>query len=199
MDRLEQIIKIADELAQKIKATPIINQYPKQLSEVLFQHHSPHKLSVLSPQSYSHIAKERATEMKPDDVKLYINDRMLEEDKYRKALNLTNKGKSFTYASVVGFNLMEDALDYPGFTYFFHLNKQQIEKTLFGIVGGKSFNIEPAAGLSSLEKCLSLWRKHKDKLVSYEDDILGWIDPRIEVVIPYIVIPELVVVEVEQR
>lgn len=199
MSRMNVLCKIADEFVKKIDATPDVSSDPKKLSEIFFQHHSPHKLSIITPQSYKRISEQRSDDMPPDDLKEYIDDRIIEENKYRKILEINDEGKSFTYASVVGFNLMEDPLDYPGFTYFFHLTKEQIDKTLFGLVGNKDFTMSPELGLPALKKCLKAWKDHKDDLISYEDDILGWIDPRIEVVIPYVIIPELVIVEIEQR
>lgn len=199
MSRTDKINAIAQNLVQKIDSTPIVSSIPKRLDEVLFQHHSPHKLSTLIPQTYKAIAKQRSDDMSKADVETYIRDRVLEESKYKALLHDTDKEKSFMYATVVGFNMMEDPLDYPGFTYFFRLSREQVEQTLFGIVGGKSIHIEPKPGMSALIDCLSIWNDKKKELFSYEDDILGQIDPRIEVVIPYIVVPELVIVEVEQR
>lgn len=196
---MNRVDKLAKKLIHKITKTPETTSLPKNITEILFQHHSPHELSTLIPQTYLNIAKQRLDDMSPSEVKEYIDDRKTEEKKYRVKLEVKDENKSFTYASIVGFNLMEDALDYPGFTYFFHLNKEQIDKTLFGIVGGKKFKMEPELGPSALISCLSAWKTHIDELASYDDEILGSIDPRIEVVIPYIVIPELVIMEVEQR
>lgn len=198
-DRASALELIAKALVKKIDEPPAHNKHPKNLNDILFQHHSPYELSFIIPQTYKNIEKQRLDGLSKKDAAAYVNDRINEEKKYKAKLKLTDNKKSFTYASVVGFNLMEDPLDYPGFTYYFHLDKQQVENTLFGIVGVTQHHVEPAKGLLALQKCLYLWNKYENEFEGYEDEILGPIEPRIEVIIPYVIVPEFVIVEIEQR
>lgn len=181
-----------------ITRPPLGVKRPERLSELWFQHQSSQQLTVIAPQTYETIARQRARDM--IDIKEYISGRRQEEDAYRLSLGSVDDSMSFTYATITGFNYMENPTDYPGFTYFFKIKPSQVENTLFGLVAGdEQFNIEPERGLSALERCLSQWLISADLLHQIEDPIVGTIDPRIEVVISYPVVPELVIPEIEQR
>jgi hypothetical protein len=179
---------------------PTVSMRPTLLSQVVFQHHSAHELMVIEPQDYSCIARERKPDMGIPGVVKYLTDREHEEDAYRLALGIIDTSMSFTYATVTGFNDMTSPDDYPGFTYFFELTREQVSNTLFGIVGGiPELNLEPQRGLQALELCMSHWLRHQHEFAVVNDDLVGAIDPRIEVIIPYRVIPTAVLLEVERR
>lgn len=190
--KINNFIKIS--IIKPINREPKTTLTPHTLSQIYFQHHSPHELEMIKPQLYTVVIKGRSR------PKEYLASRKLEEKQYKRILNIKDSNRSFTYASIVGFNKMEDPLDYPGFTYYFRLNKQQVNNTLFGIVSGDpKYDITPSKGLKALKRCLNHWHKYNKLYHSVEDDIVGIIDPRIEVIIPYSVIPEYAILEVEQR
>lgn len=166
-------------------------------------HHSSSQLENLKAPTYEELKQVRLDYF-DNDIKAtnkYLKSRKEEENKYHKLLN-SDKSKSFIYLTIVGFNKMEPALEYPGFTYYFKLSNEQIENTLFGVIAGKnkSLDVEPAIGKESLIKCLKHWYKFKDKMKSYEDDIVnGYIDPRIEIITQENIYPKICIPEIEQR
>jgi hypothetical protein len=161
------------------------------LNDIWFQHHSPLFLKEIIPQTYSVISKHRN--------KSYMTSRITEENNYKSLLQITDKNISFTYATIVKFNKMESAKDYPGFTYYFRLRSQQVENTLFGIISGGKTDSPPEKGVTSLKKCLLTWNEEKNNYSSYHEENTGLIDPRIEVIIPYSITPELFFPEEELR
>jgi hypothetical protein len=170
-----------------------------KLSELVFRHQRPHQLEVIRPQTIAQVQKYRSEDMSSSDLKTYMDDRINSENYYS---NLINKPKemSFTYASIVGFNKMEDPTKYPGFTYFFKITPKKLDETIFELVSGKDeLDIMPATGLNALEQCMKQWIAHHEEFSGHADNILGWIDPRIEVVISYDIIPFAMIPEVEQR
>lgn len=172
-----------------------------KINDLWFQHHSPYELDVLKPLSYSELEKLRSEDLPDDNVKQYIQERKETEFNYRKLLNSKDES-SFLYATIVGFNKMEDALDYPGFTYYFKLTADQIDNVIFELIAGenKKDNIKADVGKQSLIKCLNFWIENEKGFKSYYDNVLqGDIDPRIEVIINFEVKPESFIPEIEQR
>lgn len=182
-----------------LSKAPEISQRPKKLSELWFQHQSPLALKVIVPQSYSSIKDSRGEDMSSSETSDYVDYRVSTEDAYRSELGIDDDTLSFTYASIVGFNKMEAAEDYPGFTYYFHMSQGQVERALFGIVANEPYGIDPSKGIQELERSLSAWIRNSSEMVSEEDDTVGKIDPRIEVVIPFRVWPTAMVVQQEDR
>jgi hypothetical protein len=179
---------------------PSLDSGKLKLSEVVFQHQSPRQLSIITPQTYSQIEEYRGENMDKEDLAIYLRDRVKVEDNYHNLIE-TSEDKSFTYASIVGFNKMESVLDYPGFTYYFNIKPKQLEETIFELVAGKNkeYDLRPQVGFDGLENCLKHWVLNSAHFKPYEDDILGFIDPRIEVVIGYDITPFAMIPEIEQR
>jgi len=130
----------------------------------------------------------------------YVADRRRAERAYRRALRSIDDDVSFVYATVVGFNSMAPASEYPGFTYYFRLRHQELNGCLFGTVtGDPSLDVALETGKRSLERCLTQWAELGPAFVPFEDPIVGLIEPRIEVIIPFAVRPELYYPEAERR
>jgi len=182
----------------KVLEKDIEYKKPDHLSDLIFQHHSPKKLNIISPQKYSTIFDDRSDNMDLTDVLQYIKERIDEEEKYKNILN-DNSKNSFIYATIVGFNKMESAQDYPGFTYYFKLDDSQMNECLFGVIDSKKVLVPIQKGIDSLTKCLLYWNESKDKLKVGKDELLGIIEPRIEVVLPISVKPFAMVPEIEMR
>lgn len=145
---------------------------------LVFQHHSPDFYATLKPVTYSELALTRTNPV-------YMTHRSQTESEYHELLSEYDRKKSFLYATVVGFNQMEPADAYPGFTYFFKLTPQQISDTVFEVVDGQ-FPSPPGRGQVALLAAISHWNKFERLFASYDDPIAGGvIDPRIEVVIPF--------------
>lgn len=183
----------------KVVATlPIVPVLPTKLNQLWFQHQSSREISVIKPMSYNDIENARAVDM--PNIKRYIAERRKEEDDYRLAIGIMDDSKSFTYATIVDFNLMENPKQFPGFTYFFKLRPTQLDITLFGVItGDDALDLKPARGINALERSLQHWLDMSNMMKRKNDPIVGPIDPRIEVIIPYNVFPELVILEIEQR
>lgn len=170
------------------------------LSEVWFQHESPRRLDFIVPLSYHELRHARGSDMDKVALDQYVNDRVVQEDGYRTTLGLTDDERSFMYATVVGFHRMQDAADYPGFTYLFRLTRDQAEGALFGVVtGDPALLMSPERGVRALERCMEHWNRHSAEFVSVEDVDLGVVDPRIEAVIPFHVRPTHFVLQAEDR
>jgi hypothetical protein len=105
---------------------------------------------------------------------------------------------SFLYATICGFNKMEAADDYPGYTYFFQLTAAQIEQCLFGVVD-EVLNVAPQRGATAMRQAMRFWVDKQNQMIRYEDPEVGLIDPRIEVIIPFAVVPTRYVPQVEDR
>lgn len=159
------------------------------LASLTFRHESPYELTVLRPLTYDELRKTR-----PD----YDVDARKETELAYKYLVNNGFETSFLYATISGYNKMESPDEYPGFTYFFHLNYDHIDECLFGIVD-KTHNIEPEKGIKALRKMIAFWDEHSDDMQSYNDQELGWIDPRIEVIIPFSVKPSSFIPQIEDR
>lgn len=185
---------------KKVSAAPRTSKRPSLLSEVWFQHESPKRLDFIVPLSYHELRHARGSDMDEAALDRYVNDRTVQEDGYRTTLGLTDDERSFVYATVVGFHRMRDAADYPGFTYFFRLTRDQAEDALFGVVtGDPALSMPPERGVRALERCMEHWNRHSAEFVSVEDVDLGVIDPRIEAVIPFHVRPTHFVTQAEDR
>lgn len=171
-----------------------------KLSEIIFRHQSPHELDIISPQTYSQIKEYRSENMSVDDLETYMKDRIEVENKYYDLINQSQE-VSFIYATIVGFNNMEDPTEYPGFTYYFKITPEKLKKTIFELVAGKDIkmNLEPDVGIHALENCLKAWNANKQNFTPATDSILGTIEPRIEVVLSYDITPYAMIPEVEQR
>lgn len=181
----------------RIKLTDL----PVRLSDIWFQHHSPRELDTLKPQSYYFLQADRQDDLGKSEAAKYIEYRKKTEKQYHQLLD-SSGNKSFIYATIVGFNKMEPADKYPGFTYYFQLTPKQIENVVFELVAGQdeSLDIKPAIGQSALSKCMKSWIVNYKKFKSYYSELVqGQIDPRIEVVIPFDVKPEQYFPEEEQR
>lgn len=181
---------------ERITSEPQIQEI-KSINDLIFQHHSPHEFSIIEPQTYTSLKQSRIDDL-GDDIETYIDDRKYQENKYRKKLKIKDNNLTFTYATIVGFNKMESALDYPGFTYYFKLNKNQIENCLFGIIS-KDFVTIPQKGMIGLRRAINNWQTFVKNLSLIDDDILEFIEPRIEVIIPFDVYPNSYIPQVEDR
>lgn len=156
----------------------VISESPRSQDSIVFQHQSSEFHDKLRPVTYDEIAARRENDE-------YMRDRKRTEKKYHEMLPTSDPKRSFLYASVVGSNMMEDPLTFPGFTYFFRLTTKQIENTIFEVVDRKR-KMQPKVGASGLEKALSFWEENLGSFAAYDDDVVGGeIRPRVEVVIPY--------------
>jgi len=172
-----------------------------QLSDLWFQHKSPHKLESLEPQFYGTIVHDRTETMEDADALTYILSRIRTEDSYH-SLVKSDDNKSFIYATIVGFNKMESPDDYPGFTYYFKLTRNQLKNTIFEVVAGADATLDVFAGVGheALSECLKRWVSSSSEMERIWDEVLGAdIEPRIEVIIPYPVTPLAYYPEEEER
>jgi len=161
----------------------------KTVSALWFRHESPLDLSILRPLTYAELRDTR-----PD---YDVDARMETELAYRKLVS-QKADTSFLYATIAGFNKMEDPESYPGFTYYFQLTNEQIERCLFGIVD-KEQALEPQLGSKALHLAIGLWTSKEDQMVAYEEPGLGLVNPRVEVIIPFEVRPTRYVPQQEDR
>lgn len=178
----------------------LLRDYKRQRNlKLIFRHQSPHKLDVLKPLSYRAVAKQRAEDYDATDLGLYMKDRKDDEAVPHNLLSqvLYPNDCSFLYATVVGYHKMESPQSYPGFTYYFTLTESQIDSCVFFVVF-KS-NTIPTKGMIGLRAAMDFWEKNKKYMKPTEDSVVGIIDPRIEVLVPYEVKPFGYVVEVEKR
>lgn len=130
----------------------------------------------------------------------YVAERIVTEDAYRTALGIDNDVLSFSYATVAGFHRMEQPLDYPGFTYFFRLGREDVSRTLFGVVTGDPLLSVPSeSGVRGLERCLEHWGLYSGLFQAVDEPYLGTVNPRVEVVISYPVRPTSFITQVEDR
>lgn len=173
----------------------LLTLQPKVVKEVpsdglWFQHQSSKELQVLKPLSYKKLSSVRNSAYP-------IKDRIDTEKKYKKLVNSKN-GYSFLYATIVGKNKMKSPLNYPGYTYFFKLSSKQLNSVIFDIVDIDK-HMEPTIGMDGLNKSLVIWDKLHHQFKRQKDNSGEEIDPRIEVVIPFTVIPTLVIPHEEDR
>lgn len=154
-----------------------------------FRHTSPYELRELTPSRYDQLVERRGD--------YDVGARRNTERRYHRMLK-TDTNNSFLYATVVGYHKMEDVLSYPGFTYFFQLKLWQVAGCIFDIVDEKKW-MEPTKGMGGLGKAREIWEQHAEEFKPYEEDGLGIIDPRIEVIIPFPVVPTKYVPQEEDR
>jgi len=154
-----------------------------------FRHTSPYALAELKPLSYDELEKVR-----PD---YDVEARKRTEKKYHRLAH-TNPDTSFLYATMVGFHQMEDVLSYPGYTYFFKLELWQLPECIFDVVDQKKW-MEPTKGIAGYTLARDIWTRHRREFKPYEEEGLGTIEPRIELIIPYSVKPKLYVPQEEDR
>lgn len=166
-----------------------ITSEPKD--ELWFKHTTSEKLNVIKPQSYNQLRKIRGDEYP-------ITNRQEEEKEYHKLTKSSDK-TSFVYASIVGNNKFPSPKKFPGYTYYFKLSDKQIEKCVFDIVGSKDKLMKPTLGKKGLNKAMKLWSEHSAKLKTYKEKGVGEIFPRIEVIIPFNVKPDLYIPQEEDR
>lgn len=144
------------------------------LGRFTFRHQSPSFHRVLRPLQYRELIRTR------EDIK-YVEDRKAEEQQYRRLLR-SQPDQSFLYATIVGFHRMESPRSYPGYTYYFKLDAAGVDACLFTVVD-RGANAMPALrGLPGMLRALRFWLRHRDTMQATEDELLGSIDPRIEVV-----------------
>jgi len=185
---------------RKVSRPPAPFRSPGDLSEVWFQHVSPRRLDFLVPVTYTALLSARAGEMGLPAAERYVADRIVSEDRYRTALGIDNDVLSFTYATVVGFNSMEDPGDYPGFTYFFRMSPAQVHRTLFGAVTGDPLlQVPMETGPRGLSQALEHWSRYSGLFMPADDPDLGAVQPRVEVVFQFPVRPELFIAQQEDR
>jgi hypothetical protein len=165
------------------------------LDSLIFRHQTSDYFDVLKPVPYERISEIR-------DSEEYMKSRLETEDMYRALLEKKGvsipRTTSFLYSTLVGYHKMEHPSSYPGYTFYFKLTKEEIEKTVFEVVD-KRFTLGPKVGLKALEDCMRFWNSRKKQMSSYEDEVAGLIYPRIEVVISYPVYPYKFVTQIEDR
>lgn len=161
----------------------------KEPEGLWFRHTSPWALAELKPLSYDELKKAR-----PD---YDVAARKRTELKYHRVVR-SNPDMSFLYATLVGYHHMEDVLSYPGYTYFFKLELWQIPDYIFDIVDQKHW-MEPTKGIAGYTLAREIWTANHNKFKSYEEKGIGMIDPRVEVIIPHAIKPELYVPQEEDR
>jgi len=157
-----------------------------------FQHQSPKNLKVLRPLSYDMLEKTRKEELSIDPD--YVSDRKKTEQIYHDLLG-TSDEISFLYASYKG--MMFDKDEYMGFTYYFHLTDDEIEKCVFDVVDKKKW-MDPTVGHDGMVKSAAIWFAHHTEMESYYD-VIGLIFPRIEIIIPFSVTPSYYYPQQEDR
>jgi hypothetical protein len=158
-------------------------------SPLWFRHESPLALKVLRPLTYEELRQARPG---------YDVDARMETELPYKDLVSSDPNISFLYATICGFNKMESAESYPGYTYYFRLSRKQIEQCLFGVVD-KELNMVPVKGVAGLREAMGFWAENSNAMSMYMDPELGPIDPRVEVIIPFAVHPERYVPQQEDR
>jgi hypothetical protein len=148
------------------------------LGSLVFRHQSSGWFETLEPITYQEVAKQR-------DNQEYMEDRIRDEKVYHDLLpGISNPDKSFLYATILGYHKMESPYSFPGYTYYFRLSLDQIQNTVFRVVTGEK-STKPIKGVKGLIIALWIWKSHSKKFKSYNDPLIGEIDPRIEVVISY--------------
>lgn len=173
------------ELFESIKT---VDKEPE--SGLWFLHQSPKKITKLKPLSYNMLAKTR-------ELEYPIEDRKDEEWVY-KSLTQNPDNMSFLYATIVGYNKFEKPTSYPGYTYYFKLTPGQIKKCVFTIIDKKEW-MEPTLGKPGLDEAMLMWTEHNSKFRKSTKKGVGIVYPRIEVVIPFSVIPTMMVPQEEDR
>lgn len=154
-----------------------------------FRHESYYDVSTLHPVSYELLKTRKglaAMEM-----------RRRFDNHYRQHLP-HHPDYTYLFATVVGGNMMEDPFLFTGFTYYFQLSNLQIEQGLYTIIDETKW-MEPTLGLVGLNKALEIWSSFNHLFSRPGKKGHEMIYPRIEVVLPIAVQPEIVIPQFEDR
>lgn len=177
-----QAMKVA---LEELNVKPIVKVGEEPTDGLWFRHCTPIDVNKLMPLNYKELAEARPG---------YNMDwRRETEQKYHDMFYsgaVASPDNTFLYATVCGCHRMESHEDYNGFTYYFRLTPEQIENTIFEVIDAEH-RMEPMRGQEGLDAALKHWEENKDKFTSYHEENLGDVHPRIEVIIPYEVLPEL--------
>lgn len=157
---------------------------------IWFQHQSPEKLKIIKPQTYS-----RLEIIRPGYP---VEDRKDHEKVYRKLTNQKNN-LSFTYATVVGYHMMGTPKSYDGYTYYFRLSNEKLKRTIFEVVATGKDWMKPTLGEPGLNKAMNIWKIHHYEFKNTHEKDIGTIFSRIEVVIPFNIVPVKVFLQKEDR
>ena len=187
-----QAMRIALEELHDIGKCQKVLAEPKDDDVTWFRHCSPVWLPELTPLTYKELQKVR-----PD---YNIDWRFKTEQQYHHMSTgvAHSPESSFLYATIVGYHDMGPPDDYPGFTYYFSLTREQINQTLFEIVDA-NYRRKVSKGVNAMLSCMLEWGRNKHLYKSYEEPDLGTVSPRIEVIIPFKVTPELYYPQEEDR
>lgn len=183
-----------------IKINTPLEVIPKSLSEAssfIFIHQTSEKFDVLKPLSYKELSSFRSAD--------YILDRKKhEQENYHTKVEGYDKEQSFLYASLASrskLHASDALLSYPGYVYYFKLTKPQIEKCIFECLGGINYKQKKAQkGMTGLLSAIKEWDENSKSFKRYYDKVVGgYIEPRIEVIIPFEVEYIAYVPQVEDR
>lgn len=146
------------------------------LSKLRLRHLSSDLHPVLAPLSYDKLREIRGSSYP-------MEERIKTEDKYRELLQDHDSSMSFVYSTIGGRHAMEPAKEYPGYTHYADLPRDQLEKIIFHVIHSKG-STRPRAGQQGLAKALKDWNRTKEKGWDYPKEYKdGWVlRPRIEVV-----------------
>jgi hypothetical protein len=169
--------------------TKLVTEEPSD-GQLWFRHTNERHVLVLQPQTYHNLQRFREG--------YDVSARKRTEIYFHDMLDHESNDTSFLYATVVGCNKMESPDSYPGYTYFFRLTDVEIEKCIFSIVDKKRW-MRATVGKAGLNEALRIWQEHAHKFEPFEEKELGTIDPRIEVIISFDVIPEQYICQQEDR
>lgn len=167
------------------------------LEDLVFIHLSGDFYPNLRPVTYKEVAKNRSSE--------YMEDRRSHEKKhYHPKLKNHDSNRSFLYASLASRSKLHDLdslLEYPGYVYYFKLTPSIIKDCIFEVCGGKDYKQkESMKGMSGLKSAIKEWDKNSKSFKKYYDKVVeGYIEPRIEVVIPHQVKPFAYIPQIEDR
>lgn len=167
------------------------------LEDLVFIHLSGDFYSNLRPATYEEVSNNRSSK--------YMTDRKRHEKKqYHSMIKSYDANKSFLYASLASRSKIHDLnalLEYPGYVYYFKLTPTTIKDCIFEVIGGKDYKQkEPKKGLSGLKSAISEWDKNSKTFKRYYDKVVeGYIEPRIEVVVPHQVKPFAYIPQIEDR
>ena len=167
------------------------------LEDLVFVHLSSDFYPNLRPVTYEDVAKNRSSE--------YMVDRRSHEKKhYHPKLKDHDSNRSFLYASLASrskLHNLDALLEYPGYIYYFKLTPTIVKDCIFEVCGGKDYKQkESIKGMTGLKSAIKEWDKNSASFSSYYDKVVeGYIDPRIEVVIPHQVKPFAYIPQIEDR
>lgn len=156
-----------------------------------FVHYSPDKIDQPRSLTYDELAKNRTRgrwENEPDKAQTYVDDRRKTEDAYREKLRGVGvehgPDQSFLYATMKGRERFDPGKEHN--SYDVNLSPEDIEKTLFDLVGLPEDQLHPDGpqlGQVGLDAATKLWDENQESLADTEH--MGMpIRPRIEVITP---------------